>query len=216
MPTRAERKALLFLAGVIVLGAGVRVVRAARGTGASDATNSQALARQIAAVDSARGADVRSRRSTRPSGRSVDRRNAPRRARPRSAADSGSRSDTAERWVREPLSVVAGESNAVGAVPRGGAQAVVDLDVATESEIEALPRIGGMLARRIVSDRSANGPFGSLEGFQRVRGVGPGLVTLLKGRVTFSGTARPSDAVVHPRLRSSSPPSKSSRRERRP
>jgi hypothetical protein len=46
--------------------------------------------------------------------------------------------------------------------------------------------------------------------------VGPGLVALLKGRVTFSGTARPSDAVVDPRLRRSSPPSKSSRRERRP
>jgi hypothetical protein len=93
---------------------------------------------------------------------------------------------------------------------------MVDLDVASESEIEALPRIGRVLARRIVSDRSANGPFGSLEGFKRVRGVGPGLVALLKGRVTFSGTARPSDAVVDPRLRSSSPPSKSSRRARRP
>ena len=93
---------------------------------------------------------------------------------------------------------------------------VVDLDVASESEIESLPRIGGVLARRIVSDRSANGPFGSLAGFQRVRGVGPALVALLKGRVTFSGTARPSDAVVDPRLRSLSPPSKSSRRERKP
>jgi len=215
MPTPAERKALLFLAGVIVLGAGVRVVRAARGGGASDGTSSQALARQLAAVDSARGTDIRSRRSGRSSARSVDRRNAPRRARPRSATDSVGRVDSAERWVREPLSVVTGESNAVGG-PRGGLSPLVDLDVASESEIEALPRIGGVLARRIVTDRSAKGPFGSLEGFQRVRGVGPGLVALLKGRVTFSGTARPSDAVVDPRLRSSSPPSKSSRRERRP
>ena len=115
--------------------------------------------------------------------------------------------------MREPLSVVAGESNAV----RGDSPApLVDLDVASESEIESLPRIGSVLARRIVGDRSANGPFGSLEGFQRVHGVGPGLVALLKGRVTFSGTARPSDAVVDPRLRSFPPPSKSSRRERRP
>jgi len=212
MPTPAERKALLFLAGVIVLGASVRVVRAARGGGTSDATNGQALARQIAAVDSARGTDPRSRRSARSSGRSVDRRNTPRRGRPRSAADSAARSDSAERWVREPLSVAAAESNA----GRGDPAAVVDLDVASESEIESLPRVGGVLARRIVNDRSANGPFGSLAGFQRVRGVGPGLVALLTGRVTFSGTARPSDAVVNPRLRSRSPPSKSSRRERRP
>jgi DNA uptake protein ComE-like DNA-binding protein len=216
MPTPAERKALLFLAGVIVLGASVRVVRAARGGRASDVTSSEALARQIAAVDSARGTDARSRRSPKSSGRSTDRRTSGRRARPRSAADSGARSDSAERWVREPLSVVAGESNAVGADPRGAAATVVDLDVASASEIEALPRIGGVLARRIVSDRTANGPFGSLEGFQRVHGVGPGLVALLQGRVTFSGTARPSDAVVKSRLRSSSSPSKSSRRGRRP
>ena len=219
MPTPAERKALLFLAGVIVLGVSVRVVRAARGGGTSDATNGQALARQIAAVDSARGGEVSSRRLARSSGRSVVKRNRPRPGQTRSAADSGARSDSAERWVREPLSAVASESNAVRGDrrgdPRGGPLPVVDLDVASESEIEALPRIGGVLARRIVSDRSANGPFGSLEGFQRVRGVGPGLVALLKGKVTFSGTARPSDAVVDPRLRSASPSSKSSRRERK-
>jgi len=215
MPTPAERKALLFLAGVIVLGASVRVVRAARGGGASEATNSLALARQIAAVDSARGTDARSRRSAKSTGRSTDRRTSGRRAGPRSAADSGARSDSTERWVREPLSVVAGETNAVGADTRGAA-AVVDLDVASASEIEALPRIGPVLARRIVSDRTAHGPFGSLEGFQRVHGVGPGLVALLQGRVTFSGTARPSDAVVESRLRSPSSPSKSSRRGRKP
>jgi hypothetical protein len=112
--------------------------------------------------------------------------------------------------VREPLSEVRDESNA----RRGDAPAIVDLDVASETEIESLPRIGSVLARRIVGDRSTNGPFGSLEGFQRVRGVGPGLAALLKGRVTFSGTARPSNAVVDPRLRSSSPSSKPSRRER--
>ena len=215
MPTPAERKALLFLAGVIVLGAGLRVVRAARGGGASDVTSSQALARQIAAVDSARGTDGRSRRP-KSNGRFADRRTSGRRARPRSTADSGAHSDSAERWVREPLSVVAGESNAVGVDPRRAPAAVLDLDVASASEIEALPRIGGVLARRIVGDRTANGPFGSLEGFQRVHGVGPGLVALLKGRVTFSGTARPSDAVVESRLRSPSSPSKSSRRGRRP
>jgi DNA uptake protein ComE-like DNA-binding protein len=209
MATPAERKALLFLAGVIVLGASVRVVRAARDGGASDAANRQALARQIAAVDSARGNDVRSRRSAGASGRSVERRSAPRRTRLRST-DSGVSSDSAERWVREPLSEVRDESNA----RRGDAPAIVDLDVASETEIESLPRIGSVLARRIVGDRSTNGPFGSLEGFQRVRGVGPGLAALLKGRVTFSGTARPSNAVVDPRLRSSSPSSKPSRRER--
>jgi competence protein ComEA len=92
---------------------------------------------------------------------------------------------------------------------------VVDLDVAGEEAIEALPRIGPVLARRIIEDRDANGPFGSISGLERVRGVGPSLAAALAARVTFSGTARPSNAIVGPRLRSSSPSSKSSRRERR-
>src|SRR3954447_20231241 len=40
----------------------------------------------------------------------------------------------------------------------------VDLDVATEKEIEALRHIGPTLARRIVADRDSFGPFGSMEG----------------------------------------------------
>lgn len=91
----------------------------------------------------------------------------------------------------------------------------VDLDVAGQPEIEALPRIGPVLARRILEDRAANGPFGSIAGFERVRGVGPALAASLASRVTFSGTARPSNAVVDPRLRSFSTSSKSPRRERR-
>ena len=57
MPTSAERKALLFLAGVIVLGASVRVVRAARHDRRPDVATRQALSRQLAAVDSASECD---------------------------------------------------------------------------------------------------------------------------------------------------------------
>jgi DNA uptake protein ComE-like DNA-binding protein len=91
----------------------------------------------------------------------------------------------------------------------------VDVDVASETDIERLPRVGPVLARRIVEDRTANGPFGSMEGFERVRGVGPGLAATLRDRVTFSGTARPSNAIVDLRLRGTSPPLKSRRREHR-
>jgi len=185
VPTPAERKALLFLAGVIILGASVRVVRAARDDGASDAANAQALARQIAAVDSAYRTDKKAPRSVKGSARSLGRRSPPR--------------------------VEGNTSNSTAATP----EAIVDLDVATASEIESLPRIGAVLARRIVDDRSANGPFGSLEEFQRVRGVGPALAASLAPRVTFSGTARPSNAVADPRLRSSVTSSKASRRERK-
>jgi competence protein ComEA len=55
-----------------------------------------------------------------------------------------------------------------------------------------LPRIGPALAKRIIADRDSLGPFGSLEGFQRVKGVGPAMARTLAPYVTFSGTPRPS------------------------
>lgn len=83
------------------------------------------------------------------------------------------------------------ESNARGVRDRARSQTIVDVDVASEPELERLPRIGPALARRIVEDRKARGPFRSLEGLQRVRGVGPATARLLEGRVTFGGTGRP-------------------------
>jgi competence protein ComEA len=49
----------------------------------------------------------------------------------------------------------------------------VDLDRASAAELTRLPRIGPALAARIVADREARGPFGSLEGVRRVPGMGP-------------------------------------------
>src|SRR5688500_19879365 len=78
MPTPAERKALLFLAGVIVLGASVRVVRAARDDGSDDPSTRQALARQLAAVDSAQTEGEKAGRK-RPRGPSAGGRRPPKR-----------------------------------------------------------------------------------------------------------------------------------------
>jgi hypothetical protein len=60
-----------------------------------------------------------------------------------------------------------------------GTAGPVDLDVATAAEIEALPYVGPALAARIVADRNARGPFGSLAGLTRVKGVGPSLADKL-------------------------------------
>lgn len=61
----------------------------------------------------------------------------------------------------------------------------VNLDRATAAEIARIPRIGPRLAKAIVSDRDARGPFGSLEGLDRVSGVGPGLLAAIGNHVTF-------------------------------
>lgn len=67
----------------------------------------------------------------------------------------------------------------------------VDVESASAKELERLPRIGPSLARRIVADRAERGPFGDLQGLQRVRGIGPVLARQLEGRVTFGGARRP-------------------------
>lgn len=63
----------------------------------------------------------------------------------------------------------------------------VDVDRATAAELTRLPRIGPALAARIVADRDANGPYGSLDGLRRVPGVGPTTAAALAPHVAFSG-----------------------------
>ena len=72
----------------------------------------------------------------------------------------------------------------------------VDLDVASVKEIEGLRYIGPTLAKRIVADRDSLGPFGSMEGFSRVKGVGPSMVAKLDSTVTFSLLPRPTNRVI--------------------
>lgn len=62
----------------------------------------------------------------------------------------------------------------------------VDLDRASPLEIARLPRIGLRLAKTIVADREARGPFGALEAVDRVPGVGPGLLAAIRDKVRFS------------------------------
>jgi competence protein ComEA len=72
----------------------------------------------------------------------------------------------------------------------------VDLDVASEKDIEGLRHVGPTLARRIVADRDSFGPFGSMEGLKRVKGIGPSMVGKLDSIVTFSLVPRPSNSVI--------------------
>lgn len=66
----------------------------------------------------------------------------------------------------------------------------IDADQADARAFARLPRVGLGLAKRIVADRDSNGPFGSLEGLDRVSGVGEGLLRAVGPYLRFSGTAR--------------------------
>jgi competence protein ComEA len=63
----------------------------------------------------------------------------------------------------------------------------IDADRASAEQLARLPRVGLGLAKAIVADRQARGPFGSAEGLDRVPGVGPGLLRTIGPHLGFSG-----------------------------
>jgi competence protein ComEA len=68
---------------------------------------------------------------------------------------------------------------------RGSTSAgIVDLNSASESELERLPFVGPSLARRIVEYRDRHGPFASVDSLVRVGGVGPGTLGRIRDLVT--------------------------------
>ena len=168
--TPAERKALMFLGVVAALGVGARVVAGVRGGGDRVGPMQPALERQLARAEEA----ARRARSERES------REAAKKAGKRTGKKS---SATGERVTRAAGASGGGDSSA----PRGP----VDLDTADSIALAALPGVGPSLARRIVGERRARGPFGGMEALDLVPGVGPRLLERLAPHVTFSGPQRP-------------------------
>lgn len=60
----------------------------------------------------------------------------------------------------------------------------VNINTATPSELEGLPRIGPKIAREIVDFRTKNGAFKKIEEIMKVKGVGEKLFNQLKDLIT--------------------------------
>ena len=174
MSIPSDHKALIFIGAVAVLGAAVRVIRAA--TSEPGSPVQPALEHQIQASDSAARAGQgkgRGKSSRRPSRRGQT---AP------AAADPAPRPLPAPKLDRP-----------------GYIGSRLDLDVATAAQIDSLPGVTPTMARRIVRDRMTHGPFLTLDGLRRVIGAGPRFVERLDTLVTFSGVFRmgsPDDTVI--------------------
>jgi competence protein ComEA len=65
----------------------------------------------------------------------------------------------------------------------GASGAVVNLNTATQAELETLPRIGPALAGRILDYRTANGRFAAVTDLMKVTGIGQKLFDGLKDRI---------------------------------
>jgi competence ComEA-like helix-hairpin-helix protein len=67
-----------------------------------------------------------------------------------------------------------------------GPEERIDPDRAPAEELARLPKVGLALARAIVAYRERNGPFGGVQGLDRVPGVGPGLLAAIGPHLAFS------------------------------
>jgi competence protein ComEA len=63
----------------------------------------------------------------------------------------------------------------------------IDPDQASLQDLLRLPRVGPGLARAILADRGAKGPFRDLQGLDRVPGIGPKLLGVLEPYLRFRG-----------------------------
>jgi len=63
----------------------------------------------------------------------------------------------------------------------------VDLNTASQEELETLPGVGPVIAQRIIEYRQTNGPFQTIEDIQKVQGIGPKTFEKMQTLITVSG-----------------------------
>jgi len=61
---------------------------------------------------------------------------------------------------------------------------LIDINIASQAELESLPGIGPTTAQKIIEYRDANGPFLSTEDIINVPGIGPGTYERIKDLIT--------------------------------
>ena len=83
---------------------------------------------------------------------------------------------------------------AAAATPTGGARAAqrVDVNTAGEVELQALPRVGPALAKRIVEYRKQVGTIKTVDELANVKGIGVKMLEVLRPLVTVSAPAKKS------------------------
>jgi competence protein ComEA len=69
----------------------------------------------------------------------------------------------------------------------GIASAAVNINTATKAELTTLQGIGEKRAQDIIDFRTKNGPFKSIDDLEKVPGIGPGKMKLIRSQLSVTG-----------------------------
>lgn len=86
------------------------------------------------------------------------------------------------RLVQDGEQIVVGQ---VGGTPSATSTGKLNINRATASDFDTLPRIGPTLAERIVSYRDENGPFASIDALGNVPGIGDVTLAGFRDQITL-------------------------------
>jgi competence protein ComEA len=67
-------------------------------------------------------------------------------------------------------------------------EVLININTASQNELESLPRIGPVIAAEIIRYRQANGPFHRKEDIQEVKGIGPVTFEKISELITVGGS----------------------------
>jgi competence protein ComEA len=73
-----------------------------------------------------------------------------------------------------------------GQLPPSNPGALVNINSASQDELETLPGIGPVTAQKIIEFRELNGPFIGIEDIQKVSGIGPATFEKLRDLITVN------------------------------
>lgn len=91
------------------------------------------------------------------------------------------------------LPVYAQKAPAAKTAPAAAASAPINLNTATQAQLESLPGIGAKAAQRILEYRQKNGSFKKIEDLMNVKGIGEKSFLRLKPLITV-GADKPERA----------------------